>query len=203
MDKSGSLTLRGNFLRTPANNNLATPRHIALLEHVEGVGEVPMISTANFQVQRMISIVRRIIIDTLNAHDSDDKPVIFKIEFFDSSDLSVEEPEQKVKPVKIPRGSEYIGEYFGQKGFRRLEAVPEKIYTIEEIHKELLALSEWQITFYSVVEVLLKRWFRQSQVYFQDRQVATLVKHLLDETQRKKVLNLLQSFEFGVSDPHF
>lgn len=202
MDIPASLPIRRNYHRTPANDNSKAPPNFAVLEDIDGVGKVPMISTENIRVGGMIGLIKRIVSETLKACPKNDKPVSFSIEFVDlPGDL--ETPVDAPKPLKVPKGSEHIAEYFGNKGLRHLELIPDKILTIDEVHNELMALSEWQITFYSVVEILLKRWFRQSQVYFQDRQVATLVQLLQDETKRKKVLFLLKSFEFGASNPYF
>lgn len=202
MDKSASLPIRSNYHRTPANNNSTAPPQFALVESIEGVGEVPMISTENIRVRRMIGLIRGIVSDTMEECPKMDKPLSFEIEFVEmpvDSATSVDAP----KPFKVPKGSEHIAEYFGNRGLRHLELIPDKILSIDEVYNELMALTEWEITFHAVGEILLKRWFRQSQVYFQDRQVATLVQFLLDETKRKKVLFLLKSFEFGASNPYF
>ena len=202
MDKSASLPMRSGYHRTPANNNSKAPPHFAVTENIEGVGDVPMISTENIRVRRLVGIISKVISDTLEAYPKGYKPASFSIEFVDlPGDLETEV--EASKPFKVPKGSEHIAEYFGNRGLRHLELIPDKISSIDEVHSDLMALTEWEITFHGVVEILLKRWFRQSQVYFQDRQVATLVQFLLDETQRKKVLNMLKSFEFGASNPYF
>jgi hypothetical protein len=188
----------------PANDNTPTPPNIAMVEYIDGVGDTPMISTANLRINQMVGIIRRIARDTLNSFPKGQKPASFSIEFIDTADLEfVLAPTTQTSPLKIPKGSEHIAEYFGNQSLRHLELVPDKILSIDELHLELMSLTEWEITFQAVTEILLKRWFRCSPAYFQDRQVATLVQYLLDPDKRKRVLNLLKTYEFGSSNPHF
>lgn len=204
MDKSGSLERFDDINCIPANKNARALPDMAMVEYIDGVGDTPMISTANLRVQNMVDVIRRIAKDTLKAFPEGKKPGAFSIEFIDTSDLQfILTPTTHNKPFKVPRGSEHIAEYFGDKGLRHLELVPDKILSIDEVHAELMSLTEWEITFHAVVETLLKRWFRYSPAYFQDRQVATLVQYLLDPDKRKKVRDLLKTFEFGSSNPHF
>ena len=204
MDKSGSLERFDDINCIPANKNARALPDMAMVEYIDGVGDTPMISTANLRVQNMVDAIRRIARDALRTLPSDNRPATFSIELLDTSDLQfVLTPTTHNRPFKVPKGSEHIAEYFGNKGLRHLELVPEKILSIDEVHDELMSLTEWEITFHAVVETLLKRWFRYSPAYFQDRQVATLVQYLLDPDKRKKVLDILKTLEFGSSNPHF
>jgi len=204
MEKSGSLGKYVDGTIAPANKNAGTPPKFATVELIEGVGDIPMISTENLRVKQMTEIISRVTKDTIDAFPGEIKPQHFRIELFEpdaSQDPEIEDPKSKIQ--KVPKGSEFVAEYAGHKGFRHLAVVPDKLLSIDEINDELLSLTEWEITFLAVSEILLKRWFRCSHVYFQDRQVATLVQYLLDESKRKRVLHLLKSFEFGSSNPHF
>lgn len=185
----------------PGNQNSRSRLRMTMLADVAGVQAVPMCSTEERRVQKLMSEIKKtadLISTEITPEDAEPRLAIEIVQT--DADSSAATP---VKAIKKPKGCEHIAEFLGKRGNRHLELVPKKILSIEEVHKELMALSEWEITFYSVVEILMKRWFLRYPIYFQDRQVATLTKFLEVESDRKKVLDLLKTFEFGASYPYF
>ncbi|MCC7197157.1 hypothetical protein IT413_03085 [Candidatus Peregrinibacteria bacterium] len=188
----------------PGNQNSRSRLRMTMLADVAGVQAVPMCSTEERRVQKLMNEIKKtadLISTEIDPENAEPRLAIEIIQTAtEDADSSTAQP---LKPIKKPKGCEHIAEFLGKKGNRHLELVPKKILSIEEVHKELMALSEWEITFYSVLDILLKRWFLRYPIYFQDRQVATLTKFLEVESDRKKVLDLLKTFEFGASYPYF